>query len=531
MDKSLGTDIQQAAQGLQNTYLDADEDPQLPTGGVAGKTDLFASQVTISTRHVSEDREHRPAQAAAFGQTVVVEVGHAGHMLGDMHVQFRVPAVQPQLGSDLAPVSAPPTVQETAVAAASGTAAWFRGSLVLQGFGSVTGSVRAMASGQGRVWTFETAGLQWLVAVYDGGLVRSTLTGSSSGTRVLTFTPTAGAVTRLQQRVGLSVAFYVLGDGAVAARNDVWGSPLAHVLMRRVRFVVDGTVIHDHERLWYDLLDRLTMHEGHAAGLREMLGTDLSMGAEHVIMLPLKFMCCTGARSRRAFFPIGLLPYSTVQVELDLESFAGCYTVAAVPVTPPASLDMLLVVQHILLEDDEATAMAMEPTKLLMIEGVQDMEASNYTESSVGADGRPAMTARATVDLSELNLPVRALVWAVYAEPVQRHFQYLDMVEGAALMFGSLEREVADGPTFSKRQVWSHSPRGPANVYTYSFALRPWGKGEPCGACDFSLVQKPVLRLQLRPEAASVQLKCKVFGATYNWLRFEDHKVAPVFSV
>lgn len=499
----LGTGVQIAAVGAQNEFLD-----------LGAEVTYFKHKVQRSTRFASEACEHRPLQTAGFGRTAVFELPPRGDLLGDMHVQFRIPAVQAALGESLPPVALPPLVGP-AVAAPSVP------DVAMQGFVGVPGTSRLFAQGIGRGYVFESGGVRWEVAVHADGRRVSTLTGGGAGeVRTLTV---AGAT--FPQRAGTTVAVLVTDDGVVSA-NDTWEDKLAYVLMRRVRFVVDDLVIHDHERLWYDLYDRLTEGEGHVAGKAQLLGSGLSMAEPHTVVLPLKFMCCS-TRGTRAYFPVALVPTCRVRVELQVEAFGRCARSSRVPSAEPASMDALLVVEHLTLDREERNAMLLRGRAMLMYESAQDMDGLNYVESS---DGAPTYTRQVGVDLSELNLPVRALVWVVYTESTPRLFEYLDMVEEATLQFGSLERATADGPTLARQQLWTHAPRCQAgNVSMYSFALHAWA-AEPSGAVDFSLVAKPTLRLRLKPAAEASQLKSKVFGTTFNWLTFQNGTVARLFS-
>lgn len=506
----LGTGIQLAAVGPQNKFLES------ATPGASH----FTHTTQRSTRFASEDSEDLPLQTAGFGSTAIFEMPPRGDLLGHMHVQFAIPALQPELGV-LTLRALPPVTGSVAPAT---TVSWGAPSfaVTLQGFVGATGTSQALRDG-GTAWTFASGAERWEVAISSvaaGTYVVST----AVTTQPRTLTVTVGLhTTTMQHAVTGSLGLLVLPDGSVVAANDTWKSPLAYVLMRRAKFLVDDLAIHDHERLWYDLHDRLTLSVGQRAGLDELLGTGLSLGRAHTIMLPLKFMCCG---QPRAYFPIILVPKCRVKVELHIEAFAACLETTRVPVAPPASLAVKLVAERVTLDSDERNAMLLRPLTL-MYEGEQDMDGRNYTE---GSDGLPRKTEQVAVDLSELNLPVRALVWVVYTESTPRLFEYVDSVQNATLLFGSLERATAEGPVFSRQQPWSHAPRcAPGNVHLYSFALQAWAK-EPSGAVDFSLMQKPLLRLQLKPEAAAQQLKCKVFGVTYNWLTFQNGKVTRMFS-
>lgn len=519
----LGTGIQLLSVGPQNAYLD-----------LQSQVTAFYRRHKRCTRHATEAREKLPRQDVGFGDTAVFDVSTGGDMLGDMHVQIRVPAVQHTLGyldpEESLPQNLPDIEgwEEQRVA----NAQLANATLSMSTLG--TSGQRASKPGSTLFW-FSTATADWYLLAHYDGLVHSHVIAHAGQQATQLSITTARGVTTLQQRAGQTLALYIAPGGEVVTQNGTWHGPLAYVLMRRARFVVDDLVVHDHERLWYDLLDRLTVSEGHAAGLRDMLGTGLSMGRPHTLFLPLKFMCCATPTSRhkRSFFPRLLVPKSVVRVELELEQLAACVPASVVPLQEPVSLDLRLVTEHVFLDADERAGMLLRQRHVLMIESVQDMEATNYDEAALQDDGRPAMARGATVDLSEINLPVRALLWVVYRDvwPPAQPFDYLDAVQEAQLMFGSLERVAGDGPAFSKQQMWTHSPRCAAEgtVYMYSFALRPW-EPDPSGAVDFSLVRKPTLRLLLGDGVQGLGVKCKAFAATYNWLRFENGRVMAEFT-
>lgn len=507
----LGTAVQLAAVGPQNVFLDMN--PQVTA---------FYTKNQRSTRFASEAQEDLPLQSASFGANVVFEVSPSGDLLGDMHIQFRIPAVQPVLGADVDLEPLPATVEG---AAQTGQVAWNGIALSLSGFENVTGQQRNMERGNGKTWVFENTAGRWEVAIYDSNRVVSCLVGPGPP-RTLTVASQM-ASRSFVQRPNRAVAV-VARNQDIVDRNDLWHGPLAYMLFRRIQFVVDDLIIHDQERLWYDLGDKLAQRQGCVAAARELLGSNLSMGAGHILMLPLKFMCCSFSQGPRAFFPTILLPRSRIKIEIHMEEFAACIPATPVlPATPPSSLDIRLVGERIYLDDEERNTLLLSQSTTIMYRDAQDMDALNHVENDAG--DATART-RAVVDLSELNLPVTSLAWVAYAVAVPRPFEYLDVVKTATLQFGSVDRTTAHGAVFSRQQLHSHFPRGQAaNVYAYSFALDAWG-AQPSGSANFSLVQKPVLRLDLTPETQSMLLKIKVWGATLNWLTFRDGKVTRMFT-
>lgn len=508
MAAQLGTGIQLAAIGAQNKLLDLD--PEVT---------MFHMPFIQSSRFASEAVEELPLQTVKFGGTAVFQLLPRGDYLGDMHMQIQVPAVQHPLGARLDPLPHPEP-RSTAVAVTGASELQIGQLRVTLGGGPWDGVTYSIEGGA--CWQFERDGYAWSVALFASGRVESTLRGGD-GPRHLVVSGIGGFLVH----PGSTLALHVSG-GLAVTQNDTWPDRLAYRLMRRVRFIVDDITVHDHERLWYHLQDQLQVPTGHDAGLQEMLGTGLSMGRAHTIVLPLKFMSCGSLAQRRTYFPVMLVSRCNLRVEMELESFAACAPpVVQAPTLPLAPLATRLVVEQVTVDRDERNVVLREREVVIMYVGAQDMDALNYDVSSSGA---PMMRSSISVDLSELNLPVKALVWVVYPEQVEVMFDYRDAVKGATLLFGSLERVTGIGKAFSGPTIFSHGPRyQPGNVYMYSFALQPW-EMEPSGTADFSALSKPTLRLDLKSPDQQPLLKCKVWGLTYNWLHFRDGRVTQAFQ-
>jgi hypothetical protein len=532
-----GAKLQLMAIGPQNAYLD--QDPQVT---------MFSSKWEQSSRFAIEAMEDLPLRTPGFGKTAVFKVFPRGDLLGDMHLQIKVPAVQPEVGVGLSLRPMPACSPGTSMPTTAGTISLGGVAVLLSGLPpNSPGTMHLMTGNEGRVWEYErafaytdpltgsteTQVTRWMVAIYFSGMVLVTyerVQGSMQGPESIT-------ITRLQKSTSLgvpvdsSVAAFVLPLGDVVTQNDVWEEPVAYALMRRARFVVDDLLLHDHERLWYDMCDSLAVSQSHAHGYTDMLGKGLSMGREHTVILPFKFMCCKFHGQRQAFFPIGLIPSCSVRVEVDVESFGACAPRSPVlPTTEPGLLHMKLVSDRVFLDADERNGMLLQAQRqelTIMYEDAQDVDALNYTE---GDGGSVYPVRNLSLDMSELNLPVKALVWVVYPEQVTTMFDYREVVETATLLFGSLERMTANGDQFLQQQRWTHARRiDPRAIYMYSFALNAW-QAEPNGAADFSALQNPVLKVTLKPEADAEKLKCKAWGMTYNWLTFKRGRVARVFA-
>lgn len=336
---------------------------------------------------------------------------------------------------------------------------------------------------------------------------------------------------------------HMLGDVLLQVRlpnlgvaGGAWVDAVGYVLMSRARLIVDEVVIHDHERLWYDLVDRLFEPHGRRAAIDAMIGrgATLPTDREHTVFLPFKFSCCKGHEGVPQFLPlVGLATRSTLVLELTAPALGDLVVLPAgtpLPAGAPGSLSSLLLTEQTFVEQDEQRA-AWQQGALLMVEQPQDVDALSYKFDDTSSFSVDVVT----VDLRELNLPVRSLVFVAYDEnAVQNgtYFQYVDCVKSATLLLGSDTRfATRSGAYFSLVQTYQHAARcAPDNVHMYSFALDASSARQPCGALNFAAISDPSLRVELRPEVRGRNLKIKVFAQCVNWLSIERGSVSYLFA-
>lgn len=524
MAAHMGTAVQIAARGPQDALL-------------TGPRSLFDQRVQDCATFTEGAVEVPPLRALAFGKTAVFPLPRGRDLLGDMFLEVRLPALQEPLGTDLPPqpppegayaeAAVPPPLDSVMLAAPLDGGGEARVSLDRLTLQPVAGLRRA---GPGWTW-FRFAwpdGVRW-DAVVDAasGTLRSTLTGGpgaqackvsawAAWPELPGWRPAAGWA----QAVGRGAAVRFTRAG-VAVANARWPDRLALVLMQAARLVAGDVTVHRHERLWYDLVDRLRLPDAHAAGMASMLGRGLSAGRAHTLYLPLKFFCCRDGRAARAFLPALLLSeQAPLRVELDVAAAELC---APPGVAPPASLDASLVVCAYDLQPHQRAAWLHggQATEIL-VEDAQDCDGYNYVPLADGAGVATRPDVR--VQLHEVNLPTKYLQWVAYEDGGPLFSYVPDAVERATLYFDSNEREHGAGAWFAGGQhPWARAARMDAarDVGLYSFALRP-AELQPSGAADLSAFSEPVFAAWLRPELAARQLHLKVFAATYNVLRFRD---------
>jgi len=519
MSASMGTAVQMMCQGPEDAYLWID--PEVT---------LFADPFVPCTDSVEDTRDTLPLQTWTLGKTNIFQVPMAGDMLGDVYLEVLIPAVQQVLGTHLPPW---PAVDMT-------------GGIPCSSSGPVVGtldiglerlSARPVAgltvSANGSTtWQYSWEdGVQWTVVVYDSGRVESTLISSILPPQVVQPCILTIGDTSLFQRVGHGVAVLVSGSvsgSVVTSANDVWIDRVALCLMSRARFIVGNVQIHDHERMWYDIVDRLRLPSEKATGLADMLGTGASMGVPHTLYLPFKFLCCRDNRDPTPFFPLVLVPNLAIRVEFDAEVLT---TLMPQQLNVPyvnATWAVRLVTHHRTLTPHERASFQAGPYTL-MYEAAQDMDGENYM---VSTDGTVGFKNTVNVSLAELNWPTTFFTWVAYDMQAPL-FQYQpDFMTRATLQFDGVEREDSDAGLYRYRHPWLHAPRcmSDGRHYLYSFALDTASR-DPNGALTIlNTMVNPVLQLRMSESAMNTMLQIKVWASTLNWLTFDKGSVTPTFA-
>lgn len=306
-----------------------------------------------------------------------------------------------------------------------------------------------------------------------------------------------------------------------------WVPRLGYALLRRVRLIIDDTEVHNIERLWYDMYDKLHTTEAHAPGLASMIGeSSLPMTEPHVLYVPLRFLS-NRKGSARAALPLYAMPRARIAVDVDFERLE-----ILAPAYQGNSLDpdaFRINVLAELVEVDEAEKRRMLEPTTLTFESVIDCDGLSYRHDN---DGDITDLETITVDLSPATKTVKALAWVAYDEQDPRLFEYLPgAVSSVEIMFDGMPRE-REKPSgyYDIVQSYNHCARSnpPDGVGVYSFALDATNR-HATGAADFAAIARPTLRATVA-HPGPPRFKLKVFALYYNYLELQGGTVRVVFT-
>lgn len=315
-----------------------------------------------------------------------------------------------------------------------------------------------------------------------------------------------------------------------ALPEDMWCDSIGYVLLKRVRFKIDDVIISDSERLWYDLHDALFLAPEVVDGINEMIGKgrNLPLTRSHTLHVPLKLFSGKSHHVRQNFLPLLASPGTTLTLDIDTEKFMNCVTsFGGTESQSPLDLDVIALSQFIFLDDFERERLINRQRDIL-IEIEQDVEALSYVLT--GDAKTPLDTV--SLDLSEVDFPVKALVWVAYdstALSTKRYFQYADSIESSVLILDGNERyNISDDGTTNLVETYYRGKNCVKdNVHVYSFSL-DYSSWQPAGQLSFSEIRMPVLKVKLKQKNPNLIIKCFILG--YRFLRFDKGRVQVLFQ-
>lgn len=292
-----------------------------------------------------------------------------------------------------------------------------------------------------------------------------------------------------------------------APEGSTWCACVGYGCLRRVRLLLNDQEIHNIERLWMDLYDLLYTDDAHAAGLDRMVGrTPLPMNRQHILHIPLRFLCCRPGRSRA---PLPLQAITQADLILDIEWESPSVVSRGVIETDPG-ISIRVLTDYVELDEMERAESLKGAT--MVFESVIDSDGRNFY---VDSDGDIQPSPVCNVNIGNFRYSVKGLVWVAYEEDADLFTYITDPLESVSIQFQRQERQ---GPMVSgyyelvQPYVYAYrSYPGPPGVY--SFALQMTDRANT-GSADFAGLAQSSILGTTRREVPNIKLK--VFALYYN---------------
>lgn len=286
-----------------------------------------------------------------------------------------------------------------------------------------------------------------------------------------------------------------------------WSPNIVYTLVRRVQVYMAGLLVVDHERLWNFVSDALYTPKHRRYYTRPV---DRPVNREHQILIPLQMPWNT-----TRFFPM-VATDVPIWMEVEVESLAACVVGSPITATaqPPYAA---LLVQHVFMEKVERYTFLFKPLAFPIV-WVADTE-TVFTSAAK----------QIKVDLSEINYPVKTLVWVVYRVGDSTFDFIKDVIVDDALCLESQNLTNENPSTLSSfAGRWRRSTDSSRDDGIHVLHLgAPPGDALVSGAPDFSKAKRPFLLLRLRQQALQegVQYVCKVFAQCSRSIRIQYGQV------
>ena len=313
----------------------------------------------------------------------------------------------------------------------------------------------------------------------------------------------------------------VLAADPTAPPGARWVANVGHALLRRVRLLVGDAEVHNYERLWYDMYDKLY---GRAAqDMAPPPASRLSMASRHVLYVPLRFLTSRKG-SPRPSLPLYAMPRTRLCVDIEFETMGVLAPDHAA--ASPSLLELNVLCEIVDVDDDEKRRL-LQPT-MLAFESVLDSDALSYRLDS---DGDVIDMETVTVDLTRVTKAVKALAWVAYDETASALFQYIPRpLKNAEIVFdgAAREREKLSG-YYGLVQKYFYARRCDASetIGMYSFAMDAASR-HATGAADFAALSRVLLRGTVSKLVP--RFKLKVFSVYYNYLEVSQGSARLVFT-
>ena len=284
------------------------------------------------------------------------------------------------------------------------------------------------------------------------------------------------------------LTLYFLGDP---------GSGSAEAPFDRVQVSLNGQNVHDVDEVAYRLNDRILPRPARASQLvsgrpRTASGTQVYVPLRWKVLLPV------------------IALNMDLSVKITLSSSWSSFD------------DVKLLCNYVLVAAPERNAFQNNDIDIVY----DQFECLHASNSVVGIDMDVLYKSRVDVDLSSLQSPTKAILFAVEEAGNPK---FVDVVDTASVVIGGVSvTDVTLGSKFSLLNVYQCADAGLGDevVYCHYNALNP-ASPSPSGACNLGVYQKKVLSIVFNREGAFTVRVCAI---SINFLKIKSRQARVMFG-
>jgi len=296
--------------------------------------------------------------------------------------------------------------------------------------------------------------------------------------------------------------------------SGVWLDNLGTLLIRKLTLKFGECTLFSIERLYKDIMTKLTSVYSREESLRDMAGCNKKLNLEHIIIIPLNLFDLRNS-GKYHFLPTYTTQQEHLCIEFETEDLQTCIDTPSDEILSANAqfLDAKLVCEYISFDPSDRNAMMYQP-RTFLVDRLADSEADTDVSLS---DGTLSTTQTVTVPLNEINFPVFFLAFVAYKENTL--FEYLDIVRSYSLLLDGVERIRVDNVNEHNVSFYQNfSKNSSHNIGIVPFSVYA-SSIHPSGHCDFSKYKKKELKFLLKRRESGIRLKVFVVGC--NYIRYE----------
>jgi hypothetical protein len=300
-----------------------------------------------------------------------------------------------------------------------------------------------------------------------------------------------------------------------------WVDTVGYALLQRVQVFFGDTQVHDHDKWWYDVYDRLYVDHNSRTCLDAMVGRGVNLSTNQVnqLWVPLHLFFTTEKHPSNLRLPLVAITNLEIKLQITLEPLTRLVVGGTTVTASLADVTEPVLLLNVAFLDTPEQQQLLATSDETMIEVSREQDTMNYRIDNTMDQ---MVTNLVTVDLGFMTNAVKQIVWFVLPEapqdPSNPYFNYAPVVTQGTLYFNNDERFAGrSGEYFQLVQPFDYctavSSRAP--IYSYSFALNA-GHRQPSGAVDMTAFINNFLKLTLTSNNTPMVIKTYSFG--YNVL-------------
>lgn len=322
-----------------------------------------------------------------------------------------------------------------------------------------------------------------------------------------------------------------------AAKNVGYCNGIGNALYKTIDLYIGGQLIDRHTSIWNDIWGQLAIKSGGQTMFKDMIKKYSPSSYSYTnfqggkIYIPLQFWFSQNTTNYNddIVLPLAAMNNVDIEIKLDLRKLTELISIqdnhsSTLSSSTESSIKITsayLLVDFVILEEKERLRLQNIPKQYFL------MTQTQHIDTFI-----PSGTSEKTISLRQFKYPITEIIWVLAkSSTANQYFTYStshgstgnDPIDKTKILFEGRDR-VPELPShfFSKIEPLKVHDNAPdTHIHCYSFALKPEDFSQPSGACNFSDLSEPQLKLTFESGLSDSTLH--IFAINYNVLQVTDN--------